>query len=200
MIKGTVTDLSPAQPGTPCVSKESMKTQMEYLHMQHPVDGLYHNTTIIGVPVTLTAMADDGTYINIGTTTTEGYYGTFGEVWTPPEEGKYQIIASFEGDGSYGSSGASTWVTVGPAASAGGTITPEPQEPSSGETTPTPTKPTPEEPTPEQPTPEEPTPDQPEPETTAETTLITAELAIIIAVVAACIIGAIAYIALRRRQ
>ena len=34
MIKGTVLDLSPAQPGTPCVSKESMTLQMEYLHLQ----------------------------------------------------------------------------------------------------------------------------------------------------------------------
>ena len=50
--------------------------------------------------------------------------------------------------------------------------------------------PTPEQPTPEQPTPEEPTPEQPEPETTAEAPLISTELAIILAVVVACIIGA----------
>jgi outer membrane protein assembly factor BamB len=40
MISGTVMDLSPAQPNTPCVSKESMTTQMEYLHMQLPIDGV----------------------------------------------------------------------------------------------------------------------------------------------------------------
>ncbi|UCC58831.1 MAG: PQQ-like beta-propeller repeat protein [Candidatus Bathyarchaeum sp.] len=113
-IKGTVLDQSPAQPGTPCVSKESMETQMEYLHLQAPIDGIWHNETITGVPVMLTAMAEDGSYVDIGTTTTDGYYGTFGHTWTPPDEGKYMIIANFEGDDSYGSSGASTFVTVGP--------------------------------------------------------------------------------------
>jgi hypothetical protein len=35
--------------------------------------------------------------------------------WTPPAEGTYKIIAAFAGDDSYGSSGASTAATVGPA-------------------------------------------------------------------------------------
>ena len=197
-IKGKVLDQSPAQPGTPCVSKESMTIQMEYLHMQHPIDGIYHDKTITGVPVSLTAIAEDGTYIDIGTVTTEGYSGTFGKSWIPTAEGTYKIIASFEGDDSYGSSSATTWVTVGPAASAGGTITPEqptPNEP----TQPTPSEPTPEEPTPEQPTPEQPTPEEPEP-TLPEHPLISAELTIAIAVVAVCTIGSVAYIALRRRK
>ncbi len=34
IISGTVLDQSPGQPGTPCVSKESMTAWMEYLHMQ----------------------------------------------------------------------------------------------------------------------------------------------------------------------
>ncbi|UCC58392.1 MAG: hypothetical protein JSW14_00210 [Candidatus Bathyarchaeum sp.] len=115
-IKGTVLDMSPAQTGTPCVSKDSMALQMEYLHMQRPIGGIWGNETITGVPVMLTAMGPDGSYIDIGTTTTDGYYGTFGHTWTPPDKGKYKIIASFEGDDSYGSSGASTYVTVDPAA------------------------------------------------------------------------------------
>lgn len=114
-IKGTVLDMSPAQPGTPCASADSMTTQMEYLHMQHPIDGVGHNEIITGVPVILTAMTEDGSYVDIGTTTTNGYYGTFGMEWTPPDEGKYEILASFVGDESYGSSGATTYVTVGPA-------------------------------------------------------------------------------------
>ena len=165
--------------------------------MQMPIDGVWHNQTITGVPVTLTAISSTGEYIDIGTVTTSGYYGTFGVTWTPTQEGTYEIVASFAGDESYGSSGASTTVAVGPSASAGGTIQPEPQEPSSGGTTPT--EPTPEQPTPEQPTPEEPTPEEPEP-TVPEHPLISAELAIIIAIVAACIVGAVAYIALRRRK
>lgn len=115
LIKGTVLDQSPAQPGTPCVSKESMELQMEYLHMQMPQDGLWHNETITGVPVTLTAIDENGATINIGTVTTDGYYGTFNKAWTPPNEGTYKIIASFAGDDSYGSSSGATAVTAGPA-------------------------------------------------------------------------------------
>jgi hypothetical protein len=114
-IKGTVLDLSPAQEGTPCVSADSMSLQMEYLHLQRPIGGIWENETITGVPIILTAMAEDGSYVDIGTTTTNGYYGTFGVEWTPPDEGKYEILAVFAGDDSYGSSGATTYVTVGPA-------------------------------------------------------------------------------------
>jgi len=60
VITGTVLDESPAQSGTPCVSKESMTTQMEYLHMQLPIDGIWQNVTMTGVPVTLTAIGSDG--------------------------------------------------------------------------------------------------------------------------------------------
>ena len=116
VIKGTVLDQSPAQPGTPCVSKDSMATQMEYLHMQHPIDGVGHNIQMTGVPVVLTAIDSNGNGVDIGTATTSAYYGTFEMAWTPPAEGTYKIIASFAGDDSYGSSGASTAVSVGPAA------------------------------------------------------------------------------------
>ena len=122
-IKGTVMDMSPGQPNTPCVSKDSMTTQMEYLHMQYPIDGLYHNDTITGVAVNLIAVGAGGSFNTIDTVTTDGYYGTFTKTWTPTTEGDYQIIASFEGDDSYGSSSASTTVSVGPALS-----TPEPPE------------------------------------------------------------------------
>jgi hypothetical protein len=115
MIEGTVFDQSPAQPGTPCVSKDSMSTQMEYLHMQLPIDGIWHNVTMTGVQVTLTALDQNGNPTNIGTATTSAYYGTFEMAWTTPAEGTYKIIAFFAGDDSYGSSGASTAVSVGPA-------------------------------------------------------------------------------------
>ena len=114
-IKGTVLDQSPAQAGAPCVSKDSMSTQMQYLHMQMPIDGLWHNETITGVPVTLTAIGSDGSVTDLGSVTTNGYYGTFSKAWTPPKEETYTIIASFAADESYGSSNAATAVTVGPA-------------------------------------------------------------------------------------
>ncbi|MCZ2809573.1 MAG: PQQ-binding-like beta-propeller repeat protein, partial [Candidatus Bathyarchaeota archaeon] len=75
VLRGTVLDLSPAQPGTPCVSKESMATQMEYLHMQMPIAGLWSNETITGVPVSLDAVDPNGNFIHIGDVTTDGYSG-----------------------------------------------------------------------------------------------------------------------------
>jgi hypothetical protein len=85
------------------------------LHLAYPIDGIWHNETLTGVPVTLSALDSNGTYISIGTTTTNGYYGTFSMAWTPPKQDTYTIIANFCGDDSYGSSGAATSVTVGPA-------------------------------------------------------------------------------------
>jgi hypothetical protein len=114
LIEGTVLDMSPGQPNTPCVSKESMTLQMEHLHIAQPIDGIYHNETITGVPVTLIAIGSDGSVNDLGSVTTNGYYGTFSKEWTPPAEGKYEIVASFAADESYGSSTASTAISVGP--------------------------------------------------------------------------------------
>jgi hypothetical protein len=141
LIKGTVMDMSPGdqgsttnptarldsptKPGTvPCVSAASMETQMEYLYMQHPIDGIWHNETITGVPVILTAIGSDGTVIDLGSVTTNGYYGTFSYAWTPPKAGTYTITATFAGDDSYGSSTAATSASVSPAPAA--TLTPTP--------------------------------------------------------------------------
>jgi len=202
-IKGTVLDQSPAQPGTPCVSKESMTTQMEYLHMQQPIDGIKGDAIITGVPVTLTAVDSDDNWIDIGTVTTDGYYGAFGLAWTPSEEGTYKIIASFEGDDSYGSSGAATFVTVGPAPAPAVPIEPEPTEPEPTEPEPTepePTEPEPTEPEPTEPEPTEPEPTEPEPTEPTEAPFITTEVAIIAAVVIASIIGIASFWALRKRK
>jgi outer membrane protein assembly factor BamB len=114
LIQGKVLDQSPAQQGTPCVSAASMETQMEYLHMQHPQDGLYHNVTVTGVPVLLMAFDSNNNYITIGTTTSD-VSGSFQYAWTPPNEGVYKITATFAGDNSYGSSWEETGLSVGPA-------------------------------------------------------------------------------------
>ena len=133
LIEGTVLDQSPAQPGTPCVSAASMEIQMEYLHNQMPIGGLWGNETITGVPVNLLAMGSDGTTTDLGTVTSNGYYGTFSTAWTPSKEDTYTIIATFGPDDSYGSSSASTAVTVGPAP-ATPTPTPEPPQAESDNT------------------------------------------------------------------
>ena len=115
VIKGSVMDISPAQPNTPAVSDASMRTWMEYLHLQAPIDGTFHNETVTGVPVTLTAINSDGSVTDIGTVTTNGYYGTFTYAWTPPATGLYTIIASFAGSNSYGASQAGTGLSIGTA-------------------------------------------------------------------------------------
>jgi hypothetical protein len=112
VITGTVLDQSPAQTDTPCVSKESMRTQMEYLHMQKPIDGLWHNETIAGVSVSLDTVDPNGNYIHIGDTVTDGYSGTFGYTWEPEIAGQYTVTATFMGDESYGSSFATTYVGI----------------------------------------------------------------------------------------
>ncbi len=116
LIQGTVTDQSPAQPGTPCISKESMTIYMEYLHMQKPIPNGY---TVTGVPVTLLAIDASGAVTEIGQVTSD-VSGNFKAAWTPPKEGLYTITAIFAGDSSYGSSWAETGLSVGPAA-----LTPE---------------------------------------------------------------------------
>jgi len=113
LIEGTVLDHSPAQPGTPCVSAASMTTQMEYLHMQLPIGGIWGNATLTGVPVMLQAIDPNGNTVDIGTTTTNGYYGTFSFPWTPDLEGEYTIMAYFAGDDAYGSSTGATSIVVG---------------------------------------------------------------------------------------
>jgi hypothetical protein len=112
VIKGTVVDLSPAQPGTPCVSKESMATQMEHIHRQLPIAGIWNNETIIGVPVSLDAVDPNGNSVHIGDVTTDGYSGTYGFVWQPELVGKYTVSATFMGDDSYGSSFATSYASV----------------------------------------------------------------------------------------
>jgi hypothetical protein len=111
-LTGTVFDLSPAQPNTPCVSKESMAAQMEYLHMQTQIGGVHGNVTMTGVPVLLTAVDPHGTSIEIATVTSDGYSGTFGYAWKPDIPGEYTITATFMGDESYDSSFATTYLTV----------------------------------------------------------------------------------------
>lgn len=118
VITGTVLDKSPAQAGTPCVSKQSMTQWMEYLHMQTqiPMD-------VFGVPISLDAIDPNGNAVHLGDTVSD-MSGTFGFTWTPTIAGDYKITATFAGDDSYGSSWAQTYATITEAAQASATVTP----------------------------------------------------------------------------
>lgn len=111
-ITGRITDQSPAHPGTPCVSEDSMEAWMTYIHGAYPAPpaGL-----IEGVELSLVAVDSANNVIDLGTVTSDSM-GYFKLKWTPPNEEMYQITASFAEDGSYYSSWAVTDLAVGPAA------------------------------------------------------------------------------------
>jgi hypothetical protein len=136
-ISGTVLDKSPADQGSstnptqrldfqkvvPCVSDNSMAAYMEYQYMQYPIDGIYHNITISGVPVSIDAVDPSGAFVHIAAVTSDGPTGNFGYSWTPTTPGQWKITATFAGDDSYGSSWASTYATVNQAPTATATPT-----------------------------------------------------------------------------
>ena len=133
MIKGTVTDQTPSGrlntnggldftlKGTPAISDADQEAWMEYLFQQRPIPA-----DAKGVEVTLDAIDPNGNWIHIGKTTSN-MAGDYGFVWTPETEGKYEIITTFEGSKSYGSSYATTYLAVGPAPSPAQPIEPEPE-------------------------------------------------------------------------
>jgi hypothetical protein len=121
VITGAVLDQSPASPGTPAISDASMSTWMDYLHFQMPIDGLYHNVTITGVPVSIDAVDPNGNPVHIADVTSS-MSGAFSYVWKPDMAGKYTVTATFIGSEAYGYSYAETAVGVVEAPAA--TVTP----------------------------------------------------------------------------
>ncbi len=127
VIEGSVTDQSAGAKGTPAMSDQSMGPWMEYVYMQKPKP-----TDAVGVQVKLTAIDPNGNTIDIGTVTSDTR-GMFSYLWTPSNVGKYTVVASFEGSGSYWPSSAETAVGVSqapsPSITAPPTSTPSPTSP-----------------------------------------------------------------------
>jgi hypothetical protein len=121
VIEGTVTDQSPGAPGTAAIADEDQQAWMEYMYMQQAIPG-----DAIGVEVSLDAVDPNGNFIHIDTATSD-MSGFYSYQWTPETEGKYTIIATFEGSKSYWASYAETAVGVGPASAPAQPI--EPEEP-----------------------------------------------------------------------
>jgi len=131
MIRGMVTDESPGTKeyaltarfpnGVPAIADEDMSEWMKYVYKQFPAP-MYAT----GVSVHLEAFGADGSYIDIGRVTSDGY-GMYKMMWTPEAEGEYTIAATFEGSKSYWASYAETSIGVGPAP------TPYPEAPSAEE-------------------------------------------------------------------
>ena len=109
IISGTVTDQSPGAEGTAAISDGDMTAWMEYMYMQKPMP-----MDASGVEVTLDAIDPNGEWIHIDRVTTD-ISGFYSYKWTPENEGKYTIVATFEGSESYWASYAETAVGVDPA-------------------------------------------------------------------------------------
>ena len=130
MITGTVTDQTPSGrrntndlldwslKGTPAISDEDMGAWMEYLFMQqaYPEDAK-------GVEVVLETLDPNGNFYEIGRTTSD-INGNYGLKFTPEVPGDYQIIARFEGSAAYGSSSATTYLSIAEAPQATPTAPP----------------------------------------------------------------------------
>jgi len=81
-------------------------------------------TIATGVPIKLTIYVPNGNSHEVSATSDT--MGTFGTSWTPPVEGVYQVIATFEGSESYFDSSATTYFLVGAAAPSAASPTPAP--------------------------------------------------------------------------
>jgi len=138
LIKGTVTDQSAGQPGTPAIADKDMSAWMNYLKRQQPIPA-----NVEGVPVMLVAIGPDGNVINIDTVTSD-MSGIFKKLWTPPSQGEYTITATFAGSDSYGSSYAETvmGVTAAPSGSPTSPATPTATSGQTGTPSSQPTNPT----------------------------------------------------------
>jgi outer membrane protein assembly factor BamB len=130
IIKGTVTDRSPGTEsyalkarfpnGVPAIADEHMSEWMLYVYKQFPCPAYTE-----GVEVILETFDSDGEYREIGRITSDSS-GFYSLRWKPPAEGKYLIVARFEGTESYWGSYAETAISVDPASSPRSTIQPEP--------------------------------------------------------------------------
>ncbi len=93
--------------GTPAISDASMDAWMEYMFHQRPMP-----TNATGVTVSLDTIDPNGNLVHIGESTSD-VAGNYGLAYTPEVPGSYQIIATFKGSNSYGSSFGTTYLTIG---------------------------------------------------------------------------------------
>jgi hypothetical protein len=131
LITGALTDVSPGTEeyalrarfpsGVPVVSDESMSDWMLYVYKQFP-----RPSNATGVEVSIDAIDPNNNFVHLGSTTSDAS-GTFGLAWeTPDVPGKYTIIATFAGSGSFYGSSAETYAYVSEASSATPAPTPTP--------------------------------------------------------------------------
>lgn len=116
MIEGSVMDISAGTlqhevamrfpDGVPAVADGNQQGWMEHVYMQQTV-----LDDVVGVPVVLTIVDPNGEVHEVSAVSDAN--GKFGVMWTPPMEGKYTVVATFEGSKSYYPSSAETFFGVG---------------------------------------------------------------------------------------
>jgi hypothetical protein len=157
-------------PGQPNTPAISDEDMSEWMEYLHMQQPRPENAE--GVEVVIKTFDPNGNTYELGRTTSS-LSGTYGCAITPPVPGLYKIIATFEGSDSYYSSYAETYIYVEEAPSPAQAIEPEPAVSAATEY---------------------------ESTATGETPLFTTEIAIIAVVAVACIIGIVAFFALRKRK
>jgi hypothetical protein len=100
-------DIDRVLKGTPAINDASMDAWMEYMFHQRPMP-----TNATGVSVSLDTIDPNGNLIHIGDTTSDAA-SNYGIAYKPDVPGTYQIIATFKGSNSYGSSFGTTYLTIG---------------------------------------------------------------------------------------
>ena len=119
VVQGTVMDISAGTKqsmiatrfpnGVPAVSDNDQSAWMEYVYMQNPAP-----TNAAGVPVTLTFIDPNGNYHQTSVTTdASGSFSLIVPSDMIPVEGKYSVVASFEGSGAYWPSNAQSSFAIG---------------------------------------------------------------------------------------
>jgi hypothetical protein len=116
VVKGTVMDVSPGTTdnvtklrfpnGVPAVSDESMSEWMKYVYKNLP-----RPADVKGVEVVISVFDSNNNYYPVGTTTSDAS-GTFIFNFVPPNPGKYQVYAQFDGSNSYYGSSAESALFV----------------------------------------------------------------------------------------
>jgi hypothetical protein len=129
VISGSVVDISPGTKqtqqaadfpnGVPCASDASMTSWMGYVFQQKP-----HPDDFTGVPVQLVVIDQNNNTRTIGTAVTD-INGAFSFQYKPDIEGKYTVLAEFQGTNGYWPSNAEATFAVDPAAP---TATPQPTQ------------------------------------------------------------------------
>ncbi len=179
LLKGTVTDVSAGTKSHALTARfpngvPAVSDESMTDWMKYVYLQFARPTNTVGVTVTLETIDPNYNYQYLGTATTDAS-GNYGFTFEPEVPGQYMILATFYGSDGYYASTTTTYLAVDPAPSPAQPIEPEPTQQYQA-------------------------PTLTEPELTAETSLITTEVAILAAVAVACVIGIAAYWVLRKRK